>query len=77
CADNDQFTLEPIANPGMVAGIAAAQSIDGIVAYPIFGDLTDQPTDFNDLHQRQGLEAVKQAIQAALPPADIVIPLQS
>lgn len=76
CSDNDQYTLGPIANPGMVAGIAAAQSIDGLVAYPVFDDLTDQPTDFNDLHQRRGTEAVKRAIEAALPPADVVIPLQ-
>jgi len=57
-ADNDQFTD---GNPGLTKAEAAANTIRGLLASPEFSDtlLKQQPTDFNDLHQLQGLQAVK------------------
>lgn len=69
CADNDQFDKR---GPSFNAGIAAAQAgINRIndgrsgsgdahvrIAYPTFKSLEGKPTDFNDLHQREGLAEV-------------------
>ncbi len=68
CADDDNATP---GNPGLTRAIIAARSIDGLLAVPEFGDkrlLGD--TDFNDLHHRQGLEAVRRDIGAAKPAPD-------
>ena len=70
CADNDQFTE---GNPGITKGKAAAGLVFGEIVYPIFNesDLTSKPTDFNDLHTLQGIEAVKEQIErVALPAID-------
>lgn len=64
CGDDDYRTAN---NPGRSAAILAAQNNGGMVAVPIFGD--DRPegaTDFNDMHQLAGLDAVKRAIQDAI-----------
>ncbi|MFV0601948.1 MAG: toprim domain-containing protein [Brachymonas sp.] len=56
-ADDDHATA---GNPGMTAARQAALSVGGDVAVPLFD--TNRPaksTDFNDLHQSQGLEAVQ------------------
>jgi putative DNA primase/helicase len=59
-ADNDQFTLTPIRNPGLHYGKKAAGEIEGALRYPIFkGGEDGKPTDFNDLHCLYGLEEVK------------------
>lgn len=63
-ADNDQWEK---GNPGATAAGKAAQAVSGLVATPEFDDLTTKPTDFNDLHQMQGLEAVRKQIQAVIP----------
>jgi len=63
-------------NPGLTKAIEAARAVNGVVAVPDFGD--DRPpgaTDFNDLHQQQGADAVTRIIHAALesatsPPPD-------
>jgi len=69
-SDNDQFHPPEKGNPGVVAATKAAKAVDGIVAVPQFEDLAGQPTDFNDMHARQGLDAVRAAIDLALnPPA--------
>jgi putative DNA primase/helicase len=48
----------------------AAQAVGGSVALPAFGEARpDGATDFNDLHQAQGLEAVCACIDAAATPA--------
>src|SRR5690606_3102091 len=45
---------------------AAAQAVGGCVAVPDFGvSRPDRATDFNDLHQVAGLEAVRRCIEAA------------
>ena len=67
CADDDARTE---GNPGLTKARAAAQSVGGVLAVPDFG--TEKPpdaTDFNDLHQAQGLEVVKRCIVSAKAPA--------
>jgi phage/plasmid primase-like uncharacterized protein len=64
CADDDYKSLN---NPGHSAANLAAQNNGGMVAIPSFGDnRPDKATDFNDMHQHCGLEAVKQAIGRAI-----------
>ena len=67
--DNDQFTVTPISNPGVHYARKAAAAVGGLVAIPQFDDLDGKPTDFNDLHQREGAGAVEAWINAALYPA--------
>jgi phage/plasmid primase-like uncharacterized protein len=70
CADNDQFTE---GNPGIAKAKAAAGLVFGEIVYPTFNesDLPSKPTDFNDLHTLQGIEAVKEQIErVALPAID-------
>lgn len=69
CADNDQWTLEPIKNPGIHYATEAATEIGATIALPMFSKLDTKPTDFNDLHQLEGIEHVKKAIDLALRPA--------
>jgi putative DNA primase/helicase len=53
-------------NPGMVKAQEAAQAVSGRLAVPRFdGERGDKETDFNDLHQRAGLEAVQACFDAA------------
>lgn len=62
CADNDQWTRQPVDNPGVSQATHAAAAIDARVVWPEFATLhgdDDHPTDFNDLHLRQGLDAVR------------------
>lgn len=64
CADDD---TETAGNPGMTKAIAAARTVRAVLAVPVFG--TDRPaeaSDFNDLHCLEGLDAVKQCIDAAI-----------
>lgn len=68
-ADNDQFTE---GNPGVTKGRAAAALVFGEIVYPSFGDsdmVDNKPTDFNDLHCLQGLDAVKDQIERVAGPA--------
>ena len=68
-ADNDQWTE---GNPGVSKGRAAAALVFGEIVYPSFGesDMVDnKPTDFNDLHCLQGLDAVKEQIERVAGPA--------
>ncbi|MES2934831.1 MAG: DUF3987 domain-containing protein [Pseudomonadota bacterium] len=63
CADNDRFN--GASNIGVTKATAAALAVDGLLAIPSFDSDEGQPTDFNDLHQREGLAAVKAMIDAA------------
>lgn len=57
-AADDDYATE--GNPGMTAARQAALSVGGDVAVPLFdANRPAKATDFNDLHQSQGLEAVK------------------
>jgi putative DNA primase/helicase len=73
-ADDDQWTEQPIKNPGVTRAREAADKIGGLVAKPLFKSLDGKPTDFNDLHTRDGSEMVKAQILAVLKPAPKVEP---
>lgn len=63
-ADDDYQTE---GNPGMTKARAAAAAVGGGLAVPDFGaNRPAKATDFNDLHQFSGLDAVKRCIDAAL-----------
>ncbi len=63
-ADDDDQTK---GNPGMTKARAAAAAVGGYLAVPDFGaNRPAKATDFNDLHQHSGLDAVKRCIDAAL-----------
>jgi putative DNA primase/helicase len=62
-ADDDHLTE---GNPGMTKARAAAVAVRGWLAVPDFGQSRpDKATDFNDLHQLAGADAVKRCIDAA------------
>lgn len=62
-ADDDHLTD---GNPGLTKATAAAQAVGGLLAVPVFpADRPDKATDFNDLHQIAGLDAVRSGIKAA------------
>lgn len=62
-ADDDHQTQ---CNPGITKATAAAQAVDGVVAVPDFGThRPERATDFNDLAQTAGLDAVRRCIEAA------------
>ncbi|MGF7191997.1 putative DNA primase/helicase [Robbsia andropogonis] len=64
CADDDHQTKS---NPGRTKAEEAAQAVGGVVAIPDFGpDRPDGATDWNDLHNLDGLDAVREAVEAAL-----------
>jgi putative DNA primase/helicase len=63
CADNDRFTAT--GNVGMEGATAAAKAVGGWLAVPKFGSDEGCPTDFNDLAQRQGTDAVMDAVAQA------------
>lgn len=63
-ADDDHLTH---GNPGLSKARAAALAVGGLVAVPVFpADRSDKATDFNDLHQLAGADAVKACIDAAI-----------
>lgn len=62
-ADDDNHTP---GNPGLTKATEAARAVGGLLAVPDFGsERPDGATDFNDLHQSAGAEAVKRCIEAA------------
>jgi len=61
-ADNDQFKEK---NPGLIHGREAALAVNARLAVPEFRDLTGEPTDFNDLANREGVYAVLEQLEAA------------
>ena len=64
-ADNDRWTslfigmTDRVPNPGLIRATEAAKECKGEIAVPDFRDLAQQPTDFDDLRQLEGLGAVK------------------
>ncbi len=54
-------------NTGIEKGKAAAEKVGGRCVWPEFSDVTARPTDFNDLHTLDGLDAVKEQITAERP----------
>ncbi len=63
-ADDDWHTD---GNPGLTKAAEAAQAVGGNLSKPDFGDSRpEKATDFNDLHQLRGLDAVKACIDSAV-----------
>lgn len=67
-ADNDQWTSEPVVNPGVHFARLAADRNKAWLAVPEFDDISSKPTDFNDLAAAQGDSAVAAQIKAAVCP---------
>lgn len=64
CADDDWKTE---GNPGRTKGERAALAVGGIMVLPVFpGARAEKATDFNDLHQSEGIDAVHNIIMAAV-----------
>lgn len=60
CADDDWKTN---GNPGRTKGEVAALEVGGVMLLPLFqGDRKEKATDFNDLHQSEGIDAVKKIV---------------
>ena len=63
CADNDRWKPVPRdgkdVNPGVYAARAAAKELGADLAIPEFENLDNEPTDFDDLRQREGIDAVR------------------
>lgn len=62
--DNDQWTED---NPGVTKATEAANAVNGKVVIPEFTNTESKPTDFNDLHQLEGLNTVKNCIDGEQP----------
>lgn len=76
CGDNDQWTTKPDGapwNPGREKALSLGWRLNTRVAIPQFPDVENRPTDFNDLHQFAGIEAVKKQIEGAKHPHDILL----
>jgi putative DNA primase/helicase len=75
CADNDRFNAA--GNVGVQSATEAAAAVDGWLIVPEFDSDDGEPTDFNDLAQRQGASALVDALARAVriaPPAATVPP---
>jgi putative DNA primase/helicase len=72
CGDDDRHTQ---GNPGRTHAERAAAAVGGSVAFPVFTDRNSTGTDFNDLHQTEGAEAVRRLVavpKAPRQPAPLV-----
>ena len=68
CADDDHLTA---GNPGISKATDAALSTGARLAVPDFGAVrVENATDFNDLHQCAGLDAVRRCIEEARNPGE-------
>lgn len=77
-ADNDQWTTEPVNNPGLTDARAAAIAIKGLLAVPPFTEEESSidetgkrigPTDFNDLAVLHGNAAVLAEFEKPFDPS--------
>jgi len=61
CGDDDQWSEKngQQFNPGRNAAKQAADIVGGRALFPIFKNTESRPTDFNDLHFLEGLDAVR------------------
>src|ERR1039458_1265474 len=66
-ADCDHWTD---GNPGTTKAVEAAKTILARLAVPQFKDTINKPTDFNDLHQLDELDTVKNQIESATTPKE-------
>jgi putative DNA primase/helicase len=65
CGDSDQWTE---GNPGLSRATEAARAVGGLLAVPSFKDVSEKPSDFNDLARLEGLGEVKRQIEKARAP---------
>lgn len=65
CADNDQWGT---VNDGIKYASQAAAAVGGTICCPEFFEEETKPTDFNDLHELEGLDVVTCQIEAVLNP---------
>ncbi|WCD44074.1 hypothetical protein ECML606-1_000123 [Escherichia phage ECML-606-1] len=74
--DNDQFTFVKSVpnNAGRKKGKEAAEILGGQAIFPQFASLEGEPTDFNDLHCREGLDVVAAQFDIVLNPPPPVLP---
>jgi len=64
CADDDWMTE---GNPGRAKGEAAALAVGGVLVLPVFQrERAEKATDFNDLHQSEGMDAVQRIVLSAV-----------
>jgi putative DNA primase/helicase len=65
CGDDDRATAAKTgSNPGRDKATAAAGAVQGLAVFPL--DLADDASDFNDMHQAQGVAAVRACVVAAV-----------
>jgi putative DNA primase/helicase len=65
CGDDDQATYTKTgSNPGKIKATAAALAVQGLVVFPF--DLAADQSDFNDMHQAHGLDAVRDCVLSAI-----------
>jgi putative DNA primase/helicase len=65
CGDNDQATSSTTGrNPGKEKAEQAARAVRGVATWP--EDLPPDQSDFNDLHQLHGLDAVRGRVDEAI-----------
>jgi putative DNA primase/helicase len=65
CGDDDQKTYkEKGSNPGKIKATAAAVAVQGLAVFPL--DLAADQSDFNDMHQAHGLDAVRDCVLSAI-----------
>lgn len=65
CGDDDQATQAKTGrNPGKDKATAAAVVVQGVAIFP--AELTGDQSDFNDMHQAHGLQAVRLHVTAAI-----------
>ena len=65
CGDDDAQTFAQSGNnPGRDKATAAARAVRGLAVFP--ENLPEGGTDFNDLHQAAGLDAVRTIVQGAI-----------
>lgn len=65
CGDDDQATYTKTGNnPGKIKATAAAVAVQGVAIFP--ADLAADKSDFNDMHQAHGLDAVRDCVLSAI-----------
>jgi putative DNA primase/helicase len=65
CGDDDKATeARTGSNPGRLKAEAAARAVRGLAVFP--APLPENGSDFNDLHQAAGLDAVRACIEGAI-----------
>lgn len=79
CADNDQWTTKKVDgeevpwNAGVESAKLAASAINNsYFVVPVFKNVDGKPTDFNDLHTGEGLEAVRISLTARADRPDLL-----